>query len=531
MGWDIITALQRVRLRQSAVHLGRIAHRHSLEAEQALQLDDLREFVIQFRVEPGPGMVVVGRSRDEHGKPFWVGLSIKDFLEQSVSISTSGASGSGKSYGALAIILQLLLDGSTPIVIVDLKGELSVLVLDVAIPALIALGVDSERLLGRLRVIRPFDQSRVPLLRITRSEPEVPRDVQARSIATTLCAGMDDELGLRMERIVLRLIALLIECDLPLPQLLDWLDSPTLLQRDARQSKDPATRRYVAEMLTRENRTSIDAVRSRIDLFFLNEATRLALSAPSCMSFSDCLESGITVIDVGDPPAGAERLARFWSSVLLSRLTRAALAREVHANSPHSLLVFEEFQEGLGRDERAQFVRLLTQVRWKRSVPWFINQAPAQIAAVDPLLLKLLRTNVGIEILFRSAYEDARAIAHAMPADRVRKGKEGGSKREDSVEQLTRLRRREFLIWPKERARAHLCRSPRIDMDALRAAADRVPKGVRDLIRAGTVSLPADEVRAALAKKTGEEHRPRPRVSPFLEGESARSKPDALGLG
>lgn len=531
MNWDPIAVLQHLRHRRSASELGRIWHRRSIEAKDLARLEDLRAFVAQLRVEPGPGIVVLGRSRDEHGKPFWVGLPRQEFLTSSVSLSTVGASGSGKSVGALAVLLQLLRDGETPIVIVDLKGELASLVLEVAIPALIALGADPERLLRSLRVIQPFSRSRVPLLRITRPEPEVPRDVQARSIATTLCAGMGEELGSRMERIVLRLVALLIERDLPLPRLLDWLDSPSTLQRDARGSQDPATRRYVAEVMTRENRSSIDAVRSRLDLFLLNEGTRLALSAPSCLSFAECLESGLTVIDVGDPPAGAERLARFWSSVLLSRLTRAALARRVRPDSPHVLLVFEEFQEGLGRDERAQFARLLSQVRWKRSVSWYINQAPAQVAAVDPLLLKLLRTNVSIEMLYRSTYEDARAIAHAMPSDRSRRGERDADTREGMVEQLTRLRRREFLLWPKERARAQLCVSPRLDLDALRAAADRVPQEIRDRIRAGTVSVPTDDVRAAMAEASCESRQTGSPVAEILRGNPSDAGTDRLGIG
>ena len=527
MGWDWLECVQRWRLRCGPMELARRWHRRSVEADDASRIEDLRRFVAQMRVEPGPTAVVLGRARDDHGKPFWVGLPREEFLAR--SLSTVGASGSGKSYGALAVLMQLLRHGRTPVVIVDLKGELAALVLDVVLPAMVALGTPPEDLRGNLRVVRPFDPARVPLLRITQPE-SVPRDVQARSIATTLCAGVEDEFGLRMERIVLRLVSLLIELDLPLPRMLDWLGSPALLQRDARRSTDPAARRYVGELLTRENRTSIDAVRSRLDLFLLNEGTRLALSAPSCLSFSECLESGLTVIDVGDPPAGAERLARFWSSVLLSRLTRAALARNVRPDSPQTLLVFEEFQEGLGRDERAQFARLLSQVRWKKCSAWFINQQPAQIAAIDPVLLKLLRTNVALEMSYRCAFEDAKAMAHAMPADRRDRKSRKGATREDAVEQLTSLGRREFLLWPKERARAQVCRSPRLDMDALRAAAEKVPVEIRDRIRAGTVSIPADDVRDSIARES-EGTTPARGLSDVLERPSMVSGPDELGLG
>jgi hypothetical protein len=526
MAGDPVAWLQRRRWGRSASVLGRTWHRRAVESEDAARIEDLRLFIGQTRVTPGPDVVVLGRTRDEHGEPIWVGLPREEFLAR--SLSTVGASGSGKSYGALSVALQLLRLGDTPIVLVDFKGELAGLVLEVAVPALLASGVPEERLLARLRVVRPFEGTRVPLLRITRPE-SVARDIQARSIATTLCAGVDDDFGLRMERIVLRLVSLLIELDQPLPRMLDWLGAPTLLQRDARRSTDPATRRYVGELLTRENRSSIDAVRSRLDLFLLNEGTRLALSAPSCLPFAECLESGLTVIDVGDPPAGAERLARFWSSVLLSRLTRAALARPVRPHSPQTLLILEEFQEGLGRDERAQFARLLSQLRWKRCAAWYINQQPAQIAAVDPVLLKLLRTNVALEMSYRCAFEDAKAMAHAMPADRRDRRAGKGATREDAVEQLTSLRRREFLLWPKERARAQVCRSPRIDMDALRAAADRVPEEIRERIRAGTVSIPADEVRATVARESKEPVAAA--LPPDVVGRQSSANDEDLGLG
>ncbi len=528
MGWDWVSLLQRRMLRRNGAELARTWHRRAVEAEDGGRSEDLHAFVGQMRVEPGPNFVVLGRARDEHGRPLWVGLPREAFLSR--SLSTVGASGTGKSYGALAVLMQLLKTGGTPVVIVDLKGELAALVLDVVLPSMVASGAPAEDLVKNLRVVRPFDPLRVPLLRITQPE-DVPRDVQARSIATTLCAGVEDEFGLRMERIVLRLVSLLIELDLPLPRMLDWLGVPALLQRDARRSADPAARRYVGELLTRENRSSIDAVRSRLDLFLLNEGTRLALSAPSCLSFAACLESGLTVIDVGDPPAGAERLARFWSSVLLSRLTRAALARQVKADSLQTLLVFEEFQEGLGRDERAQFARLLSQVRWKKCSAWFINQQPAQIAAVDPVLLKLLRTNVALEMMYRCAFEDARAMAHALPADRRDRRAGRAETREDAVEQLTALRRREFLLWPKERARAQVCRSPRLDVDALRAAAGRVPEEVRERIRAGTVSIPADEVRGRVAGEPQSLDTSTAFPVDPIRRSSAAGGPDDLGLG
>jgi hypothetical protein len=172
---------------------------------------------------------------------------------------------------------------------------------------------------------------------------------------------------------------------------------------------------------------------------------------------------------------------------------RAILSRVIRPDSPWSFVLFEEFQEALGPTTQVQqqFSRLLALARYKRCSLWFINQM--QAGQIDPSLVRLLRTNTGFECAFRANAEDARAYLHAVS---VPKGtKRPAEARQALVEQLTRLERRQFLFWAKGHVRAQVLRSPRIDMDALRAAARTVSPDLRERIERGIVARELNALR------------------------------------
>jgi hypothetical protein len=245
-------------------------------------------------------------------------------------------------------------------------------------------------------------------------------------------------------------------------------------------------RQYASGAFFRENRSSLDALLARLDEFLFLPSTRMALSAQRCLSFPEALEAGLTIVDLGNPPAGAERIARFWGGVLLGRLMRAVLSRPVHDTTPRTWIVFEEFQEILATRQGEQFGRLLALARSRRAAAWFLNQQPGQ---VDPNLVRLLRTNTAIEAIFRCNIEDARAVGHAIPVPRGL-----GQPREERqalLEELGRMARRAHYLWLKEMPfRAMQVRSPRLDLPALRSIADHVPADTIRRIRQGTIARP-----------------------------------------
>lgn len=459
-----------------------------LEAEHADA--DRRRFRSELEARGMRDEIILARA-EASGGPFWAALPARQLLAQHTWIT--GGTGAGKSFFVLGCLLQILKQGRHPVVLVDLKGELTDLLIRVGLPSL-AQTRNGARLLRTLRIIRPFDGRFVPDLRITLPEPGVPREVQAFTIASAIEDALGDGLGIRMNRVFLKLVSLAIERNEPLSILQRWLEEPSLFTLAARESCDPAVRHYAAGAFAREARASVDALISRLDVFLFLEQTRLALSAEDCVSFGDCLDRGLTIIDVGDVPAGAERAARFWAGILIGRLSRAALSRRLTDRSRQTFIVFEEFQEAVSGRQADQFARLLALARHKKIGLCFINQ---QVAQLDSALVKLLRTNTGVEAIFRSNYEDARSVAHALPV--AADPKKARAERQALLEEIPRLPNRTFYLWLKEKPfRAQKVKSPRLNLDRMRLAAAELPDELREFLEQGTVARPREEVVAAL---------------------------------
>jgi hypothetical protein len=450
---------------------------------------DRDRFLARFGCDEEKDRVMLGRTRTQSGDPMWCGLEMEEFLSQHGWIT--GATGSGKSYFVAACLLQVLRAGRNPVIIVDLKSELSEMLIETVLPALAA-SPAGEKFVDSIRVIRPFG-SDLPALRITEPEEGVPRGIQAYNLAAALAEAVGDDLGTRMQRVFLRMAGLAIERRDPLPVIQRWLERPVEFARAARNSVDSALQSYALGGFERESRPAIDALLARLDSFLFLDEVRLSLGAPSCVSFRECLESGITIVDLGSPPAGAERVQRFWAGILLGRISRAVLSRPVTPESPAAWLVVEEAQEALTRESALQFGRLLALARHKKVGITLINQQPAQLSAVDPTLVRLLRTNAGLEFAFRCNYEDARTLVEPMP---LPPGTPRSAEvRQAMAQELVRMPVRSYLLWAKrEPFGAQQVRSPRLDLASLRAEADRIDPALRERIRKGSVSIPRAEL-------------------------------------
>jgi hypothetical protein len=493
-------ALARAWQAEMAERLTRAAREERLRFERTLSAD------------PSPGHVVIARARRTDGTPFWVGMPVEQFL--SMHTWVTGATGSGKSYLVLGVLLQVLATETFPTVVLDMKGELASLLLDLVVPTLVDSSPGQE-LLDNLRVIRPFDREYVPELRITLPETGTDREVQAYMIADSLVEGLGADLGARMSRICHKLVSLAIERNEPLTVVRTWLERPAFFSRCARESSDPTIRAYARGAFMRENQSSLDALLARLDEFLFLPATRLALSASRCLSFPECLERGLTIIDLGNPPAGAERVARFWGGVLVGRLMRAILSREVRKRSPQVCVVFEEFQETLAGRQAEQFGRLLALARHKRVALTFVNQQTAQL---DPTLVRLLRTNCGMEAIFRCNLEDARAVAHALPVPLGRGQRE--EERQALLEELVRMPTRTFHLWLKEMPfRAVQVRSPRLDLASLEAARRRLSRPAGERIRQGVIARRIADFDVSSCEEYMDERMPNTDSLLFTDGE------------
>ncbi len=456
------------------------------QSQTAIQRRELRRFEQRMGTSSEDQRVVLARARRWSGDWFAVGLPPSELL--GMHCWTTGSTGSGKTFLVLGMLLQLLDARSCPIVVLDMKGELASMLTETVLPAL-AQTTAGAAVLKDLRIVRPFDSAFVPMLRVTAAEPGVAREIQALNLAAALEESLGAELGARMSHVFLRLASLAVELNRPLPEVTEWLQSPSKFAQDARRSGDRRLREYALTTFPRENRASLDALHARLDSFLFLPQVRAALSSQSCLSFSEALESGVTIIDLGDPPAGAERAARFWAGVLIGRLTRAILSRSLSDASPQTLVVLEEFQEALQRFQAEQFARLLALARHKRVALLFVNQQPGQLEAP---LVRLLRTNTGLEMVFRCNAEDARSFAHALPVPED--ATKPATARLGLARAMTRMPRRLFYLWLKDAPfRAQLVRSPRIDLAELRLLAARAPQDLRAFVRQGTVAVPSEK--------------------------------------
>ncbi len=445
-------------------------------------------FLRHMRAVRGDGKVLLGRAQAREGDFQWCGLPRETLC--SMHLGISGATGTGKSFMVASQLFQLVSAG-VPVILTDMKSELADLMLNVVVPAVVARG--REDLIDRVRVVRPFDAGRVPLLRLTEPEPRVSRQIQSMNIAQGLSESVGEGLGVRMLRAMLPMAGLAVERNLPLPVLTDWLRSPEVFARAAASSSDPIVRAYALHELPRENRSSLDALRARLDLLFHLPEVRDALSAPRCLSFDDCLESGVTILDFGSPPGGAEDAMKFIAGPVAGRLGRAILSRQVSDNTPPAVVVFEEFQQLLGSYQVEMFKRLLALCRFKKVCLWFSNQQPAQIAEADRTLLRILRTNLGAECIFRSSVEDARTLSEGLS---TRSADETLTQaRSRVIEEIATLPKRSFFFWLRDSTFGpQRLQSPRVNIGALKASAASLTSEQRERIRLGTASIarPAD---------------------------------------
>lgn len=480
-------------LRGSEADAGRRWHAKSERDRHAHALARRQEFLSETRSQRDSGRLLVGRTIDLDGSHQWCGVPFELFTAQHVGVS--GATGMGKSFFLAALLWQLL-KARVPVVAVDMKSELTDLVLDTIVPALVASG--REDLVERVRVVRPFDPARAPLLRLTEPERGVSTQVQSLNLAASLGEAVGQDHGVRMQRLLLPAAGLCVEKNLPLPVVLEWLRDPARFAREAATSRDPVIRAYAVHELPRESRASIDAVRARLDLLLHLPEVRQALAAPRCIDFHDCLQQGLTLLDFGSPPGGAETAMRFIAGPIAGRLSRAILSRAVGADTPQAVVLYEEFQELLQRHQIEQFKRLLSLCRFKRVALHFSNQQPAQIAAADRTLLKVLRTNLGAEAIFRSSVEDARALSDGLS---VRSPDESLTQaRTRLIEEIASLPRRNFFLWLKSAPYGpQRVVSPRLDLEELRRAGARVSPETRERIRSGVASIDRAELAEALA--------------------------------
>ena len=348
-------------------------------------------------------------------------VPLRDIFRQHAVIT--GASGAGKTRMVLGVAQWLFrFLASDPnafgLVAQDHKDEFVPLLQEILGEVLAELpGPRANALLDRLVVVNLFSRTALVPMQVLQPEPDV------------------DILKNKIERSNVTLAELTAAlCDLE------------ELGRWAFELPSPELREFFAAG-PRLAHASLDGVRARLHRLLRLPSTRLMLSARESLPFHDLLGSKLLMVNVGSPPLGCEDIGRFWASFLLLKLSRAIFQRE-HCEAERPILVMaDEWQEALlaGADVAERFERLLSMARSRGVALWLISQSFAVASRISPSLPKVVATNTSMQVLFRAAPEDARAMQHLLPVT--------GRRLRDSVAPWEERPRSPFLTEAEERER------------------------------------------------------------------------------
>jgi hypothetical protein len=485
--------------------LARVAQR----AEWLRGEPELRRFASDLRIADGQPGIVFGHVRFRSGRRQTVGLEAKRVL--GTHSAFSGASRSGKTTLALDVVDQVLRFSDVRLLAIDPKGDFEQALREERLPLLaVSLG---ETFARRVRYLRPFAGGVAPL-RLTAREPGVSLEVQSLSLATALAEASGMALSPPAIHAFAKLARLAVELDEPLTVLPSWMARPDEFARTARRSESDELRHYAAVEFAREHRGVLRALRTRVEGVLWLPSVRAAVESPTCVSFARSLEDHHLVIDLSNPPAGEEAAVKILGGPIVGRVARAALSRQVRGDSPHVLCAIDELQELLTHYEEGSFCRLAALALARRFSLLTINQQRVQLG---PKLSEVLRTNCGIEAIFRCHAQDAEALSHILPVSG--RAERPSDERRTLVRRMVSLKQRQFLWWLKDGAvPAHFTWARKVDRMAMRRAIAEVPDQFRASLGRWTEestavahsSRPVAPRRQSPVSKTGTEERDSP---------------------
>ncbi len=346
-------------------------------------------------------------------------VDVRDLLTH---LHALGQSGAGKSY-AILVMLRALLErrALSSLFVLDMKGELAELMTDSVLPGLAASlpPAEANSLLDRIVVIDPFSMKHPPPLNVLVRDPGMPIAIQARDVAECFEAATETDVSLRMETVLDWMLRLLIETKGSFVALRRALQEPAVLDGLVREAKDPDVIRYFLTRFPAEPKASKLALLARLDRFLALPMTQLSLGAKVCLDFDRLLEDRIVILSLGRAPAGLQSVARFFAMVILTRFVRAIFRRPPRAHGFASLLVADEWQVALNSALATEFESILTLARSRGVHLWLANQQLSQLDRHGAALRSVVVGQTPLQIAFRLAPEDARALRHLFPTTGV----------------------------------------------------------------------------------------------------------------
>lgn len=513
-GW-LFDLLRRRRGRDETRALARVAAEENVRAEVAAEITDRAPREMQQLARTAT--VTIGTSLDQRGETFSV-LLRDDEVRRGGHWLVTGATGAGKSYFAFALLAQLLRTRQRGLVLIDMKGELAKLVRETLVPSLIATLPDEDALdlLRRVAVIAPFDPTATPPFQVLARDPELPIEIQAHEVVSSFGRTVGQDLGILQATMLKYAVLLAMDQGLTFPDVRDILQDDAMRKPLLERCTLPDVQSYFLDRFPKERGTSRASLLTRLDALLMHPTLRRMLKAPGMIRFDRLLEGAVTIIDLGNAPAGMRDLSRFFGQVIFQKIVRAIFSRRVTPETEPVTIVADEFQELLAPDLAQDFERILTLARSQRVFLWALFQQVAQVEAVSPTLLRIMKTNSLVQVVFRSSAEDARAFGHIMPAvggaeldsedfpdpRAPRRRTTAEDERRELVAQTPSLPDRVFWFWNRGRQYpALLVKAPFVAMDDLERAACALPDDVRTMATRGVLAMTAEEIDAADARR------------------------------
>src|ERR1041385_9114871 len=280
-----------------------------------------------------------------------------------------GASGAGKSYSALSIILQILNSASFPnsisFGILDAKGELFQLITNYLYAYLYRLAPAQRAAIAKKIIIIDFSNTEViaPYNILAHREYLSDELMIADRIDTISeqFSGLSD-MSVRMKMIAKYFFLLMAEFGLPLPLFERLCSNPALLTALVEKSKNKQVRSYFSNRFENENQSTLLALWQRLDSLQVSEGVRLSLSASSAPDFARLQDEGYIIL-----VNTAGRNITRGSSELLQSFVLSDIEQSIFRRSNHDrkfLWFFDEAQNLFTTSaNREHMVDLLTMAR------------------------------------------------------------------------------------------------------------------------------------------------------------------------
>ena len=411
----------------------------------------------------------------------------------------TGTSGWGKTGFLLSIIVGLLLRPRCPgIVLIDPKGEAAEELRDRFLPALAAEGkvaIRPEQIVS----IQPFGKYGVPLNPLC-PIPGISTEVQANVCCNLLSTLVDGGFEARMTSILSWLLRVVIAAHGSLVDVQRLLVDEGYASVLAGRLQDEELRRYLLVILPSEPRTSIEALRSRLDWLLLLPAIRGMLAAPGCIRGSDLIEAPLVIIDLSGAPMGFQALTRFVGSLLFQLIVAAIFDRKVGPSTQPVLLVVDEWHQ-LAKILASDFEQVLSLARFKKIGLWLANQTLAQVSESSKVLAESLKTNIALHLAFRPNPADVRALSSLLPITGARIHPDYPdrllTKSEEEkylVNLLGSLPPRQALLANHVTGQADVIRTLDLPYEEARRRAEQLPEDILDRYVRGRLGVPVKDL-------------------------------------